>query len=197
MLSPPLTYNMDCLHVCLLLVGGAASSVPVISKSPSPRTGWRQEWDCETGRAGSSRAIYHFDKRETSKARAVAHLLNATMKGGALCAFSLDAHSGHATNAKWTHHRKYFLSKVSFKPCNNLEPQALLSLLKTKAAGWKDKQLLTQVGTGWTPEGLFASSARSLGWELLGSGDPLCRTRTEYPRISLALAHARCLRRMR
>lgn len=70
----------------------------------------------------------------TPKACVVAHLLNvgrdgATMKGGALCAFSLDAHSRHSTNAECTYHQKYSAPKVSFKPCNNLKQRALCSLL--------------------------------------------------------------------
>lgn len=62
----------------------------------------------------------------TPKACAVARLLNAgrdgaTMKGGALGAFSLNAHSRLSTIAECTHHPKYFPSKVSFKPCNHLK----------------------------------------------------------------------------
>lgn len=77
MLSPPLTYNIDCLHVCLLPLCGSNIEAGTVFWScpspPAPATGWHQEWDCEMDTAGSfqqkllgvTMAICYFDKSET------------------------------------------------------------------------------------------------------------------------------------
>lgn len=41
----------------------------------------------------------------------------------------------HLLDVGWDGDPNYYLSKVSFKPCNNLKQQALFPLLKTKEMG--------------------------------------------------------------
>lgn len=57
MLLPPLAYNIDCLHVCLLpLCGSNIEAGPVSWSSPNPPAldaGWHQQWDDEMGTVGS------------------------------------------------------------------------------------------------------------------------------------------------